>query len=84
MWGTIDWLLKSWQNPPCCGFASSYLQFRTLRFEQKNPKRQRGTFALGVGGSSLAEATRYELFEARQPTRSSAASVTQTPHSRQP
>jgi hypothetical protein len=66
------------------------LQFRQLGIsafeqdEQKNPKRQRGTFALGVGGSSFAEAIRYVLFEARQPTRSSAACVTQTPHPRQP
>jgi hypothetical protein len=54
---TTDPLLKSRRNPQTCGFKSSVLICRTLRFAywgvqrwKKNPKRQRGTNALGVAG----------------------------------
>jgi hypothetical protein len=56
--------------------------------ERKGPKRQ-GIKALGAveAGHEPRLGTpiwRYELFEARQAVQSSAASVTQTPHSWQP
>ena len=90
MWGHNRPLLKSRQNPQSCGFESTTIAEHCgsptgdWNGGKRTPSARGGQMRLGLpGGEGSKKARCYELFEARQPIRSPAASVTQTPHSRQ-